>query len=113
MEQLWVDFYSTLLKNLKKMNLEKLISEKSATIIDVRSPSEFATAHAEEAINIPLNEIENRLDEIKQLSQPLILCCASGGRSAIATQMLTNQGFECYNAGSWSKVNKYQTQKDY
>ena len=52
------------------------------TIIDVRTPGEFRGGNVKGSINIPLNEIHLRLDEIKQMPQPVILCCASGNRSS-------------------------------
>ena len=51
------------------------------TIIDVRSYGEFMGGHVAGSINIPLQEITQRLDEIKALPKPVILCCASGNRS--------------------------------
>ena len=92
------------------MNAEKIIKEKQGTIVDVRTPSEFMGGNVEGSINIPLQEIERRMDELKTLKQPLVLCCASGGRSGQATQFLSQQGIECCNGGSWLDVNYYQTQ---
>lgn len=92
------------------MNIEKIITEKQGTIVDVRTTEEFKGGNAEGSINIPLQEIEKRLDEVKNLKQPLVLCCASGGRSGQATQYLMQLGIECYNGGSWLDVNYYQTQ---
>ncbi len=89
------------------MNIEKLIKEKNAKIIDVRTPGEFNGFHAPGSINIPLNEIPHRLDELKGMKSPLILCCASGGRSGQAHHYLSGMGIECYNAGSWLDVNYY------
>jgi phage shock protein E len=36
------------------------------TIIDVRSPQEYKSGHAEKSVNIPLQEISKRLEEIKK-----------------------------------------------
>ena len=74
-------------------------------IIDVRSYQEYLGGHVAGSILIPLQEIPDRLDEIRQLPQPIILCCASGNRSAQATQFLQNQGVACSNGGSWMDVN--------
>lgn len=74
------------------------------TIIDVRSPEEFKSGHAEHSINIPLQKIEGNLDEIKSYPKPVILCCASGNRSGQATQFLKNEGVDCTNGGSWENV---------
>lgn len=86
------------------MTLTSLIAD-GATIVDVRTPAEFMGGHVAGSINIPLNELPARLAEVKALKQPLLLCCASGGRSGQATGYLTQQGLECYNGGSWFTVN--------
>jgi rhodanese-related sulfurtransferase len=92
------------------MNAEIIIKEKKGTIVDVRTPSEFMCGNVEDSINIPLQEIQQRMDELKNLKQPLVLCCASGNRSGRATLFLSQQGIECYNGGSWLDLNYYQTQ---
>ena len=91
------------------MNIEQIIKEGQGTIIDVRTVDEFRSGNAANSINIPLQEIERRLEEVKKLKQPLILCCASGGRSGQAVHFLSHQGIECYNGGSWLDVNYFQT----
>ena len=92
------------------MNIEKIIKEKQGTIVDVRTTEEFKGGNAEGSINIPLKEIERRMAELKTLKQPIVLCCASGGRSGQATQYLIQHGIECCNGGSWLDVNYYQSQ---
>ncbi len=92
------------------MNIEKIIKEKQGTIVDVRTPSEFAGGNVAGSINIPLQEIEKRIDELKNLKQPLVLCCASGGRSGQANGYLAQQGIACFNGGSWLDVNYYHAQ---
>lgn len=93
------------------MDVKKIIKEKQGTIIDVRSAGEFSSGNAEGSINIPLQEISQRIEEIKNLKTPLVLCCASGGRSAQAHNYLVHQGVECCNGGSWLDVNYYQSSK--
>ncbi len=92
------------------MDIEKIIKEKQGTIVDVRSPDEFMGGNVAGSINIPLPEIQNRMDEIAALKTPLVLCCASGGRSGVAHSILSQQGINCCNAGSWLNVNFYQSQ---
>ncbi len=92
------------------MKLEKVIKEKEGTIVDVRTREEFMGGNVNDSINIPLQEIQQRLGEIKKLKTPLVLCCASGGRSAMATDFLSSQGIECLNGGSWLDVNYYKSQ---
>lgn len=79
--------------------------QNKQTIIDVRNYGEFMGGHVAGSINIPLQEIQQRLDEIKSLPQPIILCCASGNRSGQAMMFLRNQGIDCENGGSWLSVN--------
>ena len=86
--------------------MEKIIKEKQGTIVDVRTPAEFMGGSVAGSINIPLQEIMQRLDEIKQLKQPLILCCASGNRSGQAQAYLSSLGIDCHNGGSWLNVNR-------
>jgi len=92
------------------MNIEQLIKNKQGTIVDVRTRGEFMGGHANGSVNIPLQEIPNRMEELKKLATPLVLCCASGNRSGMATHMLSNQGIECYNGGSWMDINYFQSQ---
>jgi phage shock protein E len=91
------------------MTLENIIKEKKGTIVDVRTHEEFMGGHVVDSINIPLSEIQNRLEEIQNLKVPLVLCCASGNRSGQAQHYLSQKGIDCYNGGSWLDVNYYQS----
>lgn len=75
------------------------------TIVDVRTPGEYAGGHVAGSINIPLNEVVDRQSEIMGLQTPVIFCCASGGRSGQATAYFKAQGLECENGGGWMQVN--------
>lgn len=90
--------------------VEQIILNNEGTIVDVRTRAEFQSGHAAGSVNIPVNELMTRLDEVKSLKSPLVLCCASGGRSAMATMMLKQQGVQCHDAGSWINVNYLQAQ---
>ncbi len=79
--------------------------KNSKTVIDVRTPAEFMGGNVAGSINIPLHEIQRRVSEIKQIQQPIVLCCASGNRSGQATAFLRSNGIDCENGGSWSDVN--------
>lgn len=91
------------------MTLENIIKEKKGSIVDVRTRQEYSGGHVANSINIPLNEIQDRLEEIQNLKSPLILCCASGNRSGQAQHYLSQKGIDCYNGGSWLEVNYYQS----
>ena len=86
------------------------MSNTKKTIIDVRTPGEFMGGNVTGSIIIPLQEIVLRIEEIRSLPSPIVLCCASGNRSGQATQYLRSQGISCENGGSWLAVNNnYQT----
>lgn len=72
----------------------------NASIVDVRTPGEYSDGHYPGAINIPLNELPQRLDEFKQLKMPIVAYCRSGARSGIAVSLLKQKGInEVYNGG--------------
>lgn len=77
------------------------------TIIDVRGLQEYKSGHADNSINIPLQDVSIRLEEIRKFTEPIILCCASGNRSGQAVDFLTSQGIVCENAGAWQDVINY------
>lgn len=84
--------------------LDKLLKE-NAIIIDVRMPFEFQSGNVKGSINIPLDEIDERLGEIEKMDQPLVLICRSGNRSGMAANYLKSKGVDCYNGGAWTTVN--------
>ena len=87
------------------MDLKEIINTDTASIVDVRSPGEYAMGNVEGSINIPLNEVPQKLEEFKSMSKPLIVCCASGGRSGQAAGFLASNGIEeIYNGGGWHVV---------
>lgn len=91
------------------MPLEKIIKDKKYTIVDVRSHEEFMGGHVVGSINIPLQTIPERIEELKNLTMPLVLCCASGNRSGQAQHFISQYDLDCYNGGSWLDVNYYQS----
>ena len=66
--------------------------DKNATIIDVRTAEEFADQHVPGAINIPLDQLFERIDELKGVSRPIVAYCRVGNRSGIAVALLRQQG---------------------
>jgi len=90
------------------MNIQELINDTATTIVDVRTEGEFAEGNVNGSINIPLNEVVDRMEELKDM-QPLVLCCLSGGRSGQATAFLQAQGCEnVHNGGGWEMVKSQQ-----
>lgn len=73
--------------------LQRLIRENNILLIDVREPSEYATGHIGNAINIPLPKLTQNLDKIPQ-NQPVVIYCTSGYRSAMAVMSLRLLAYE-------------------
>ncbi|HOV62690.1 MAG TPA: rhodanese-like domain-containing protein [Spirochaetia bacterium] len=83
--------------------LEKI--KNGAKVIDVRTEDEFADGHYEGALNIPVGELQSRMNELGDKNTPLVLYCASGARSAMAAKMLKAAGFtDVTNAGGLSDM---------
>ena len=78
---------------------------KGAIIIDVRSSAEFVGGHIKNSKNIPLNGIQNKINEIKKFNKPVIVCCQSGMRSSQAASVLKQSGIEVINGGGWHSLN--------
>lgn len=94
---------------MNSMEIAKAIKENKGTIIDVRTRGEFSGGHVAGSVNIPLNEIPLRMDELDSMNSPIILCCATGMRSSQAVNFLSRQGINCINGGSWLEVNYLQS----
>jgi rhodanese-related sulfurtransferase len=62
-------------------------------LVDVRTAGEFAGGHIPGAVNIDLQQLSSRLNEIPR-DQPVVLYCRSGSRSATAARLLGQQGYE-------------------
>ena len=92
------------------MSINEIIQNEEGTIVDVRTPAEFQGGHVAGSINIPVSELTQRMAELKSLKSPLVLCCASGGRSAMAAHLLKQQNIDCYDGGSWHSVNYLKNQ---
>lgn len=80
-------------------SMVRQLIDSGARVVDVRTPQEFGGGAYPGAVNIPLQELPRRMDEIPR-EKPVIVYCASGGRSAVAATMLKRAGYgEVVNAG--------------
>ncbi|MZQ99704.1 MAG: FAD-dependent oxidoreductase [Acidaminobacter sp.] len=91
-------------KSTPKVEVKKAESNEPL-IVDVRTTDEFSYGAVPGAINIPLDEIQARLDEFGQKDKKIILYCASGARSAYAKQILHHYGYtNLENGGGVSRM---------
>jgi phage shock protein E len=78
--------------------------QAGARLIDVRTAEEFESGHIPGAVNIPVQELERRLNEVKANGQPIVLYCRSGARSASAAQILKRSGYpEVHDLGAMNR----------
>ena len=86
-------------------DLKKAI-EGGAFLVDVRTPAEFAGGSVVDVINIPLDELTDRLEEFHD-KIGIVVFCRSGARSESAKEMLNHFGIEnVLNGGAWQNVNR-------
>jgi rhodanese-related sulfurtransferase len=79
--------------------------DRKVALIDVRTPLEYNSGNVKGSINIPMNEVPQRLDEIREL-EPMIVFCKSGVRSQKVLEFLKDNGIvEVENGGGWMEVN--------
>lgn len=86
-------------KELKQFHLEDinhLPLDGSATLLDTRTPGEYSRGHVHGFVNIPVDELRERLEEIPT-GKPVYVMCQSGLRSYISTRILTGRGYDAYN----------------
>ena len=87
-----------------KTDFAQLVKQ-GAVIVDVRTKGEFEGGHIRGSVNIPVDQLRNNLNKLKDKNKPIITCCASGIRSASAKSLLIANGYtEVYNGGGWSSL---------
>lgn len=79
----------------------RLPRDGSVTLLDVRTATEVSRGKIDGFMNIPLDSLRERINEIPK-DKPVYVHCHSGLRSYIACRILSGNGFDCYNlAGGW------------
>ncbi|MBO5111502.1 MAG: CoA-disulfide reductase [Clostridia bacterium] len=82
-------------------DVENLPRDGSVFLLDTRTPFEVMNGKIDGFVNIPLDSLRERLDEIPK-DKPIYVHCHSGLRSYLACRILTGNGYDCYNlAGGW------------
>lgn len=76
-----------------------------ALLVDVRTPAEFQDGSVEGAINIPVDQLEGKLETIPH-DREVVVFCRSGNRSSRAKSILVQHGYTgVINGGTWQEVN--------
>lgn len=83
-----------------------LQQDANITLLDARSEAEHEVAHIDGAINIPLDRLRDRLEELPR-ERPVYVYCHSGMRSYVACRILAQHGFDCYNLSGGFRFYQY------
>jgi phage shock protein E len=98
-------FFSALFGTADNSKLIEVINQ-GAFLVDVRSPSEFASGSVKGAINIPLDNLQQQITKFKA-KQNIVVFCRSGNRSSMAKNILSQSGFKnVTDGGTWKNVNE-------
>lgn len=81
------------------------LRKEGAILLDVRTPREFGSGHIKGAMNIPVQVLTQKVDQIKKKDKMVIAYCKSGQRSALATRILKKSGIIAYNGGGYHSLN--------
>lgn len=77
---------------------KRLVEQEGALVLDVRTWAEYELGHVDNAVQIPHDELEERIQEVVDAqggdkNKPIVTYCRSGRRSGIAKEILTKHGF--------------------
>jgi glyoxylase-like metal-dependent hydrolase (beta-lactamase superfamily II)/rhodanese-related sulfurtransferase len=93
------------IKRITSADFEKVFDKDSTIVIDIRKPGEYTAEHVEEALNIPLDYLNENLAEFPK-DKDFIIHCGSGYRSMTAATMLKSRGWESFRevAGGYDAI---------
>ena len=82
-------------KRASILEATQMINRNKTTILDVRTPEQFAAGHLRDAKNIPLSDLGSRIGELdKQKTKAVVVVCQQGSRADKAVKMLQKAGFD-------------------
>ena len=85
-----------LVKQFHFEELEQIKKNHAVILLDTRTPFEYVRGHLEGFINIPIDELRQRLGELSS-HKTIYVMCQSGMRSYLACRILSQNDFHCYN----------------
>ncbi len=96
------NLFNGLVKQFHYDEVPNLPTDGSVFLVDVRTPAEYEAGHADGFVNIPLDDVHDRMAEIPA-DRPVYVMCRGGTRSYIACRILEQNGYDCYNfSGGYS-----------
>ena len=92
-------------------DIPSLCERKDVVLLDTRTPLEYMRGHADGFINIPLDDLRGRINELDK-TKKIYVMCQSGLRSYLATRILMQHGFDAYNfAGGFRLYSSIKKEK--
>jgi rhodanese-related sulfurtransferase len=72
-------------------------------LIDVREPNEYATGHVKGAINVPLDDLPARVEDVPD-AEPVYVICQAGNRSSRGADILIDLGYQAVSVGGGTQA---------
>jgi rhodanese-related sulfurtransferase len=90
-----VEFLRPQYTEVSAQEANQLIQNLQPLILDVRTRPEYLQGHIDQAVLIPLQELQKRKTEVSQYrDEPVLIYCATGNRSTVASKILIDAGFK-------------------
>ncbi|MBS5794070.1 MAG: rhodanese-like domain-containing protein [Clostridiales bacterium] len=81
-------------KIIKAVEAKKLMDNTNCKVLDVRTEEEFNEGHIDNAISLPLDQINGKVEEVfKDKNETILVYCRSGVRSKQASQIMVQKGY--------------------
>ncbi len=90
-----VDFQKSNYTEVSSKDAFALIQNIQPVVLDVRTDAEFKSGHLENAVLIPVQQLQSRLKELSAYkNQDILIYCATGNRSTVASKIMIDSGFK-------------------
>ncbi|MGH1520171.1 rhodanese-like domain-containing protein [Chryseobacterium sp. JK1] len=95
---------------VSQTNIREIVNSSDVTLVDVRIPEQYAAGTANNAVNIPLSEIQNNIEALK--GKKVVVFCNKGIQADQAVIILKKNGIEAYDGTTWKNVKAIQNETD-
>ncbi|MCD0478637.1 rhodanese-like domain-containing protein [Chryseobacterium sp. LC2016-29] len=96
-------------ENNVKTNIKQIVKSSDVVLVDVRIPEQYSEATAKDAVNIPLAELQNNIENLK--GKKVVVFCNKGIQADQAVEILKKNGVEVYDGTTWKNVKAIQQEK--